>query len=221
MHKAQICSLLRFAIQPQLGNIWVMSTYLHNAECNPASTEVFRDYSFTICLYCQPLNYKMSFFHSFLRGTFCFVALPAIGFTALQFSKAEDIKNEAVKTPRIAIIGSGIGGSATAHFVREILGDNAQISVFEKADRIGGRLATVDFAGDTFESGGSIIHPKNLYMRKFVELLGMVYTLHLPSGVRAVPFRECEGSRTPSLVGKFIKRTDLSGNYVTTTWKRG
>ena len=118
---------------------------------------------------------KMSFFHSFLRGTFCFVALPAIGIglTALQFGKAEEIKNKAERTPRIAIIGSGIGGSATAHFVREIFGENAQISVFEKADRMGGRLATVDFVGETFESGGSIIHPKNLYMKKFVKLLGI------------------------------------------------
>ena len=129
----------------------------------------------------------MSLFHSFLRGTFCFVALPAIGLTALQFGKAEEIKNKAERTPRIAIIGSGIGGSATAHFVREIFGENAQISVFEKADRMGGRLATVDFAGETFEAGGSIIHPKNLYMKKFVELLGISTFMH--HSVHSLPQR--------------------------------
>ena len=122
---------------------------------------------------------KMAFMRYFLRGTFYFIALPAFSFTALQFTKAEspEIKSDAEKTPRIAIIGSGIGGSATAHFLREILGANAQISVFEKANRVGGRLATLDFAGDTFESGGSIIHPRNLYMKKFVDILGRNFTL--------------------------------------------
>jgi prenylcysteine oxidase/farnesylcysteine lyase len=121
----------------------------------------------------------MAFFRYFLRGTFYFIALPAFSFTALQFSKAENVemKNKAETTPRVAIIGSGIGGSATAHFVREILGENAQISVFEKANRVGGRLATLDFAGHTFESGGCIIHPKNLYMKRFVELLGTTFTI--------------------------------------------
>ena len=117
----------------------------------------------------------MAFFRYLLRGTFYCIAFPAFSFTALQLTKAESAENEnrVKKSPRIAIIGSGIGGSATAHFLREILGENAQISVFEKANRVGGRLATVDFAGDTFESGGSIIHSKNLYMKQFVELLGL------------------------------------------------
>ena len=119
----------------------------------------------------------MAFIRYLLRGSFYFIALPAFSFTALQVvnAKKPDIKNGVEKTPRIAIIGSGIGGTATAHFVRELLGENAQISVFEKANRIGGRLATIDFAGDTFESGGSIIHPKNLYMKGFVELLGTYF----------------------------------------------
>ena len=116
----------------------------------------------------------MAFFRYFLRGTFYFIALPTLSFTALRFTKAEnpEFKIRDEKIPRIAVVGSGIGGSATAHFLRDILGENAQISVFEKADRVGGRLATLDFAGDTFESGGSIIHPRNLYMKRFVKILG-------------------------------------------------
>jgi monoamine oxidase len=124
----------------------------------------------------------MAFFRYFLRGTFYFIALPTLSFTALRFTKAEnpEFKNRAEKIPRIAVVGSGIGGSATAHFLRDILGENAQISVFEKADRVGGRLATLDFAGDTFESGGSIIHPRNLYMKRFVKILGRNFIVFSP-----------------------------------------
>lgn len=77
--------------------------------------------------------------------------------------------------PNIAIIGAGIGGSSSSHFVRELFGPQATIDVFEASDRIGGRLHTVEVAGKRFESGGSIIHPDNKYMGDFVKQLGNLY----------------------------------------------
>lgn len=41
-----------------------------------------------------------------------------------------------------------------------------------EAKTIGGRLATVKVDGDEVEAGGSIIHSKNMYMQRFVKLLG-------------------------------------------------
>lgn len=82
------------------------------------------------------------------------------------------------KSPRIAIIGGGIAGSASAYFLRELFGETAHIAVFEKSDRIGGRLSTLTCFGEKFESGGSIIHPDNLYMRRFAELLGEFILMH-------------------------------------------
>jgi hypothetical protein len=38
---------------------------------------------------------------------------------------------------------------------------------------VGGRLGTVTLAGDSFEAGGSIIHPRNLHARRFADLLGL------------------------------------------------
>ena len=38
---------------------------------------------------------------------------------------------------------------------------------------IGGRLKTIDIAGRNYECGGSIIHPKNLLMKKLVEEMGL------------------------------------------------
>ena len=82
-------------------------------------------------------------------------------------------------TPNIAVIGAGIGGSSSSHFLRELFGSEATIDVFEASDRIGGRLDTVEIAGKFFESGGSIIHPDNKYMGDFVKLLGKFVARHL------------------------------------------
>ena len=38
---------------------------------------------------------------------------------------------------------------------------------------IGGRLKTIDIAGRNYECGGSIIHPKNILMKKLVEEMGL------------------------------------------------
>ncbi|KAJ8266790.1 hypothetical protein GJAV_G00134720 [Gymnothorax javanicus] len=73
---------------------------------------------------------------------------------------------------KIAIIGAGIGGTATAHFLRQHFGTEVRIDVFEKGT-VGGRLATVTVNHQEYESGGSIIHSLNLHMQDFVKQLGL------------------------------------------------
>ncbi|XP_057319102.1 prenylcysteine oxidase 1-like [Microplitis mediator] len=73
-------------------------------------------------------------------------------------------------TPKIAIIGGGIGGASASHYLSDLLNDNVDIDLFE-ADKIGGRLATLNINDDEYETGGSIIHSRNKLMRKFVQLL--------------------------------------------------
>lgn len=69
------------------------------------------------------------------------------------------------------MVGAGIGGSATAHFLRQHFGPEVQVDVFEKGE-VGGRLATVTVNHHDYESGGSIIHSLNLHMQEFVKQLG-------------------------------------------------
>lgn len=95
------------------------------------------------------------------------IALLVLGVLVLQ----QGISFE-VHAPRVAIIGGGIGGASTSHFLTELLNGSLEIDLYE-AKTIGGRLATVKVDGDEVEAGGSIIHTKNLYMRRFVELLGL------------------------------------------------
>ncbi|KAM3600872.1 uncharacterized protein V6R79_003947 [Siganus canaliculatus] len=75
---------------------------------------------------------------------------------------------------KIAVVGAGIGGSATAHFLRQHFGPEVQVDVFEKGE-VGGRLATVTVNHHDYESGGSIIHSLNLHMQEFVKQLGLKY----------------------------------------------
>jgi prenylcysteine oxidase/farnesylcysteine lyase len=78
------------------------------------------------------------------------------------------------KTPRIAVVGAGIGGSAFVHFLQEVAGDSKyQIDVYEKESIPCGRVTTIKAAGNVFEAGGSGLHPRNQYMKNFTELLGL------------------------------------------------
>jgi prenylcysteine oxidase/farnesylcysteine lyase len=73
----------------------------------------------------------------------------------------------------IGIIGGGIGGTGSAYFLKQLLHEEDEISVdiFEPR-HIGGRLRVINVGGREYEAGGSIIHPRNKYMQRFVKELG-------------------------------------------------
>lgn len=72
-----------------------------------------------------------------------------------------------------AIIGGGIGGASAAHFITELFNDSVEIDLFE-ANKIGGRLATVNIKDNEYEAGGAIIHDRNQLMKRFLRLLGKI-----------------------------------------------
>ncbi|XP_021734603.1 farnesylcysteine lyase-like [Chenopodium quinoa] len=74
----------------------------------------------------------------------------------------------------VCIIGSGISGASVSHFLRKYSPEPspiAAIHVFEKNSIVGGRMATITIANNTFEAGASILHPKNYHASKFTEFL--------------------------------------------------
>lgn len=73
------------------------------------------------------------------------------------------------------IVGGGIGGTSTAYFLRQLFGKDAKIDIFEKR-QVGGRLATIKIGDNQIEAGGTLIHPKNMYMVNFTKLLGKFLT---------------------------------------------
>ncbi|XP_058097440.1 farnesylcysteine lyase [Magnolia sinica] len=80
----------------------------------------------------------------------------------------------ATSPSRICIIGSGIGGSSIAHFLKTYSNKHLNdIRIFERSGRVGGRMATVSISGDVFEAGASIIHPKNFHALNFTASLNL------------------------------------------------
>lgn len=81
---------------------------------------------------------------------------------------------------KIAVVGAGIGGTATAYYLRQEFGPAVKIDVFESG-AIGGRLETVKMGDYEYEVGGAIIHPLNLHMKHFVDKLGIPPKKDVPS----------------------------------------
>ena len=79
--------------------------------------------------------------------------------------------------PTVCIIGSGISGSSVAHFLRLYSSSSNSnpfsIHIFERNGVVGGRMATVNVTGHTFEAGASILHPMNYHAVNYTELLGL------------------------------------------------
>ena len=54
---------------------------------------------------------------------------------------------------RYCVVGGGISGLVTAYRIRSALGDDADITVFDPADRLGGVLRTEHLAGVAVDIG--------------------------------------------------------------------
>lgn len=115
----------------------------------------------------SPLS--LSFFTFFL---FLFLSHPQA-----QAQSQSDPQSPTNDPPTICIIGSGIGGSSVAHFLRLYSSSSNSnpfsIHIFERNGVVGGRMATVNVTGHTFEAGASILHPKNYHAVNYTELLGL------------------------------------------------
>jgi len=97
----------------------------------------------------------------------------------LSWLVCQSLSDEASSKSRVAVIGGGIGGTTAALFLREELGEDVEIVIFEK-DKIGGRLATVEVGGRFYESGGAVIHPRNQYMSNLTKTLGLKEATDFP-----------------------------------------
>lgn len=82
------------------------------------------------------------------------------------------IYNVRFKSLFAAIVGAGISGTSAAYFLSKMPTLDPIIDVYSK-DPVGGRLATVMINNRDYETGGSILHPKNKYMKQFLKQFGI------------------------------------------------
>lgn len=113
-----------------------------------------------------------------VRGGRLLAILPLL--TLHRWSAAQLLHQDPGKSvPRIAVVGGGIGGTATAYFLHDLFGDDVLIDLYESG-HVGGRLATLPIAGFQYEVGGSVIHPSNHYVSNFVSQFGLSHAKTCP-----------------------------------------
>ncbi len=69
---------------------------------------------------------------------------------------------------KIGVIGSGIGGASYVHFLNQAAAANCQITVYEKENRVGGRVKKDRLGGGLIEQGATLIHSSNYYLRDII-----------------------------------------------------
>eukprot|EP00742_Colponemidia_sp_Colp-10_P006681 GILJ01007162.1.p1 GENE.GILJ01007162.1~~GILJ01007162.1.p1 ORF type:complete len:465 (-),score=56.06 GILJ01007162.1:63-1457(-) len=74
---------------------------------------------------------------------------------------------------KVGIVGAGVGGTIAASTLRDILGQDVEIHIFDRSTVIGGRTRVMDFQGVTVELGASIVHEVNSLFLDAAEKCGL------------------------------------------------
>src|SRR4051812_9225095 len=100
------------------------------------------------------------------------------------FSHAATPTSSSKPSLKIGIVGSGISGSSAVYWFSNssYFSSTYQLSytVFEESSLIGGRIASVEMDHERIESGGSILHHTNHYMRFFTTHLNLTIQDTIP-----------------------------------------
>ena len=86
---------------------------------------------------------------------------------------------------RVAVVGGGISGLTVAYRLRTLLGEDAEIVVFEKTKETGGKLRTVELAGVGYDVGAEAFLARRPEMIALVRELGLGDALVHPTKARA------------------------------------
>ncbi|KAJ3160320.1 hypothetical protein HDU86_000654 [Geranomyces michiganensis] len=74
----------------------------------------------------------------------------------------------------IAVIGAGAAGTSFAYFLRQTVpSTQAQITILEATDRVGGRATAIDFEGASIEIGASIFLKENQHLYNASKLFNL------------------------------------------------
>lgn len=68
-------------------------------------------------------------------------------------------------------VHTGAGGCSAAYFIKDLMGETVKVDVYSN-DKVGGRIAVVEYGGRQYEAGASILHKDNQYMAGFARMFG-------------------------------------------------
>ncbi|MEP7036274.1 MAG: protoporphyrinogen oxidase [Actinomycetota bacterium] len=87
--------------------------------------------------------------------------------------------------PKVVIVGGGMSGLATAHFIHASLGEGVQITLVEDGPQLGGKVATQDFGGHLVDTGPDALLMRVPAMAALLEDLGFNDQLVAPASLGA------------------------------------
>jgi prenylcysteine oxidase / farnesylcysteine lyase len=91
--------------------------------------------------------------------------------SVITYSHCENLRSEMIT---IAIIGSGIGGSSSAYYLLKNT-TNIKVDMYERDDRIGGRIDSVVIANKTIDIGASFFIKENKLINRMIHELNVSY----------------------------------------------
>ena len=100
--------------------------------------------------------------------------------------------------PRVVIVGGGISGMATAHYIQSRLGDQVQLTVIEAGPKMGGKVSTESFGGHQVDVGPDALLVRVPAMAALLEDLGFGDQLVAPSTLGAYIWSRSQLRRIPT-----------------------
>lgn len=97
---------------------------------------------------------------------------------------------------KVAVVGGGVSGLTAAYRLRQVLGDDAELTVFDAADRPGGKLRTESLAGTDVDVGAEAFLVRRPEAVALAEELGLGGRVVHPTSMRP---RVRAGGRTVEL----------------------
>jgi len=100
--------------------------------------------------------------------------------------------------PQVVIVGGGISGLATAHFIHDHLGDSVQLTLLEAGSQLGGKVANQQFSGHVVDTGPDALLVRVPAMAALLEDLGLGDQLVAPAGLGAHVWSRGQLRRLPT-----------------------
>jgi len=87
--------------------------------------------------------------------------------------------------PQVVIVGGGISGLATAHYIHSRLGDGVQLTLVEGGSQLGGKVANQQFSGHLVDTGPDAVLVRAPAMAALLEELGLSDEIVAPASLGA------------------------------------
>jgi len=87
--------------------------------------------------------------------------------------------------PQVVIVGGGVSGLATAHYIHSHLGPDVKLTVVEGGPRLGGKVANQQFSGHLVDTGPDAVLVRAPAMAALLEDLGLGDQIVAPAGLGA------------------------------------